>query len=111
MGEGAPLGADLLAVHEDPPVVALAGRGVEERREGRQVRRAQPSERDARGRGVVGGCARVPGGDLMDQVLGGDDGEIVLADRPLGDEGGRRPVRADGADGAAQRKHAESLHE
>ena len=47
----------------------------------------------------------------MDQVLGGDDGEIVLADRPLGDEGGRRPVRADGADGAAQRKHAESLHE
>jgi len=47
VGEPAALGvgAVLFAVHEDPAVVALAGRRVVERRDRRQVGRAQPRQR------------------------------------------------------------------
>ena len=102
MGEGASLGADLLAAHEQAPVVALAGSRVVERGARGQIRGAHASQRDARGWGVVRGRARVPGRDLPDQIPGAHDGEVALADRPPRVEGALGPVRTHGADGAAE---------
>lgn len=107
MSKPAPFDARLLAVHEQPALVAESARHVVERADRRQVGRAQPVQRDALRMRVVRARRRIPRCDLLDQILAGKHLERVLRDRPLRDEGALRTVCTD----RAGRRHELVVHQ
>jgi hypothetical protein len=88
------LGADFLAVHEDPAVVPIAGGRVVEGGQSRKVSRAQPAE----GRRSLRVRAVLPEKDVLAQVLAGDDRQVALVDDPLRDERAFRSMGTDGSE-------------
>jgi hypothetical protein len=93
--ERASLVADLLAAEEEWAVVAGPRALVVDRRERREVSRAEPADYDSLRGWVVGARCCVPRRDPDDVIASGGDAEVLLPDDEARDEAAGRAVVAD----------------